>query len=151
MFYRETRTRQDLSYIAICTLSILYNSKFILMATSLGTNAVVVTRVHCIFKRTSIPRILTCQGYSAGLARFPEEIFDITDSSKIVFPQSTRKYRKTVCSAFNYRSRGHKFESQPGQLTFMEIDCKNISFADSRQLLVIGESICMCTKYWLTV
>ena len=29
-------------------VSILYNSKFILMATSLGTNAVVVTRVHCI-------------------------------------------------------------------------------------------------------
>ena len=28
-------------------LLILYNSKFILMATSLGTNAVVVTRVHC--------------------------------------------------------------------------------------------------------
>ena len=28
-------------------LSIFYNSKFILMATSLGTNAVVVTRVHC--------------------------------------------------------------------------------------------------------
>ena len=37
-----------LSPVAVKELRILYNSKFILMATSLGTNAVVVTRVHCI-------------------------------------------------------------------------------------------------------
>ena len=43
---RKIRTKQDLSYISICSLSSLYNSKFILMAQSLGTN-VVVTRVHC--------------------------------------------------------------------------------------------------------
>ena len=49
-FYEEIRPKQDLSYISICLLhvSILYNSKFILMATFLGTNAVVVTRVHCM-------------------------------------------------------------------------------------------------------
>ena len=47
MFYEDIRTKQDLSYISICLLSILYNSKFILMATSLETNFVVVTRVHC--------------------------------------------------------------------------------------------------------
>ena len=47
MFYEEIRTKPDLSYISICSLSILCNSKFILMALSLGTNAVVVTRVHC--------------------------------------------------------------------------------------------------------
>ena len=38
--------KQDLSYISICSLSILYNSKFILMTKSLGTNAVSVTRVQ---------------------------------------------------------------------------------------------------------
>ena len=48
MLYEEIRTKQNLSYISICSLSILY-SKFILMATCLGTNAVVVTRVFCIF------------------------------------------------------------------------------------------------------
>ena len=42
-FYEEIRTKHDLSYLS---WSILYNSKFILMATSLGTNAIVVTRVH---------------------------------------------------------------------------------------------------------
>ena len=47
MFYEEIRTKQDRFYISICSLIILYNSKFILMATSLGKNAVVVTRVHC--------------------------------------------------------------------------------------------------------
>ena len=40
MLYEEVRIKQDISYISIC--------KFILMATCLGTNAVVVTRVHCI-------------------------------------------------------------------------------------------------------
>ena len=50
MFYDKIRTKLDISYISICSLSILYNSKFILMAKSLGTNAVVVTRVHCIMK-----------------------------------------------------------------------------------------------------
>ena len=48
MFYEEIRAKQDLSYISTCSLSILYNHNFILMATSLGTNDVVVTRVRCI-------------------------------------------------------------------------------------------------------
>ena len=48
MFCQETRIKQGLSYISLCLLRILYNSKVILMATSLGTNAVVVTRLNCI-------------------------------------------------------------------------------------------------------
>ena len=48
MFYEEIRTKQELSFKSICSINILYNRKFILIATSLGTNAVVVTRVHCI-------------------------------------------------------------------------------------------------------
>ena len=48
LFYEEIRTKQDLSCILICSLRILNNNKFILVATSLGTNAVVLTRVHCI-------------------------------------------------------------------------------------------------------
>ena len=47
MFYGEIRIKQGLLYILFCPLKILYNSKFILMAISSGTNAVVVTRVHC--------------------------------------------------------------------------------------------------------
>ena len=42
MFYEEMRTKQVLSYISVCALCILYNSKFVLLAMSLGTNAVVV-------------------------------------------------------------------------------------------------------------
>ena len=38
MFCEEIRTKDDLSYISICSLSILYYSKIILMATSVGTN-----------------------------------------------------------------------------------------------------------------
>ena len=47
MFCKEIRIKQGLSYISFCPLKILYNSKFILRATSLGTNAVIVMRVHC--------------------------------------------------------------------------------------------------------
>ena len=43
---RKVRTMQGLPYISNSLLRILYNSKFILMAMSLGTNAVVVKRVH---------------------------------------------------------------------------------------------------------
>ena len=46
MFCGEIRIKQGISYISFWPLRILYNSKFILMATSLGSNAVVVTRVH---------------------------------------------------------------------------------------------------------
>ena len=49
MFYEEIRMKQGLSYISFCSLRISYNSKSILMATSLGTNTVIVTRVHCTF------------------------------------------------------------------------------------------------------
>ena len=48
MFCEETRIKQGVSYISFCSYRILYNSKFILMATSLGTNVIVITRVHCI-------------------------------------------------------------------------------------------------------
>ena len=48
MFSGEIRIKQWLSYILFCPLRILYNDKFILKATSLGTNAIVVTRVHCM-------------------------------------------------------------------------------------------------------
>ena len=47
MFSEEIKIKQGLSYTLFCPLRILYNSKFITMATCLGTNAVVVTRVHC--------------------------------------------------------------------------------------------------------
>ena len=47
MFYEEIKKVRFFFCKAFCLLKILYNSKFILMATSLGTNAVVVTRVHC--------------------------------------------------------------------------------------------------------
>ena len=54
MFYEEIRIKQGLSYISFCPLRILYNSKFIIMATSLGTNAVVIMGVHCTISDMSI-------------------------------------------------------------------------------------------------
>ena len=48
LFYEEIKIKEGLPYISFCPLRILYNSKFILMAILLGTNSVVVTRVHCI-------------------------------------------------------------------------------------------------------
>ena len=48
MFYEEIRIKQGLSNISFCPLRILYSCKFIIMATSSRTNAVVVTRVHDI-------------------------------------------------------------------------------------------------------
>ena len=48
MFCEEIGIKHGFTYIPVCSLRILYNCKFILMATSLGTNAVVVTRVSCI-------------------------------------------------------------------------------------------------------
>ena len=47
MFCEAIRIKQGLSFIVFCPLRILYNSIFIIMATFLGTNAVVVTGIHC--------------------------------------------------------------------------------------------------------
>ena len=49
MLYEEIRIKQGISYISFGPSRILYNSEFIIMATSLGTNAVFVLRVHCNF------------------------------------------------------------------------------------------------------
>ena len=49
MLYEEIRIKEGFSFISFYPLRILHNSIFIIMATSLGTNAVVVTRVHCTF------------------------------------------------------------------------------------------------------
>ena len=48
IFYEKIRIKQGLSYMSFCPLRIVYNSKFIIMATFFRTSAVVVTRVHCI-------------------------------------------------------------------------------------------------------
>ena len=53
MFYEEIRTKQNLSYMLFYSKRILYNSKYILMVTTLEISAVFVTRVHCI--RTYMP------------------------------------------------------------------------------------------------
>ena len=52
MFYEEIRMKQSLSCISFCPLRSFYNSKFILIAISLGINAVVIKRVHCINEDT---------------------------------------------------------------------------------------------------
>ena len=44
MFYEKIKIKQGLYYIPFCPLKILYNSEFTIMA----TNAVILTRVHCI-------------------------------------------------------------------------------------------------------
>ena len=46
-FCEDIRIKQGFSNISFCPVRILYNSKFIWMATSLATNAVIVMRVHC--------------------------------------------------------------------------------------------------------
>ena len=77
MFYEEIKTKQNLSYISVCSLSILYNSKFILMAMSLGTNAVVVMRVHCTLLYFSI------KIYNTGnLLELTRDCLDSTHSVK---------------------------------------------------------------------
>ena len=48
MYNEKLRINHGLSYISFCPLMIRYNSKFIILATSLWTNAAIVTRVHCI-------------------------------------------------------------------------------------------------------
>ena len=48
MFYEEIRIKRGFFYLSFCPLKNLYNSKFIIMATSLGANAVVVT-LNCVY------------------------------------------------------------------------------------------------------
>ena len=73
MFCEEIQ--QDLSYISIYSLSILYNTKFILMAKSLGTNAIVLTRVHCngyivySFPGKLTDSTISYSGYSSRVAQ----------------------------------------------------------------------------------
>ena len=50
MFYEEVRIKQEISDILVCSLNLLcmlYNRKFLITA-YLGTNAEVVTSIHCI-------------------------------------------------------------------------------------------------------
>ena len=51
MFYEEMTIKQGLPYISFWPLRILYNSKFIIMATYSGTNAVGITTVHCTWDK----------------------------------------------------------------------------------------------------
>ena len=47
LIYEGIRIKQDISNKTFCSLNILYNNEFILVATSLGISAVYVTRAHC--------------------------------------------------------------------------------------------------------
>ena len=48
---KKKKTRRILHFIFLLRLRILNNSKFILTATSFGTNGIVVTRLLCIYDR----------------------------------------------------------------------------------------------------
>ena len=97
VFCGEIKTKQALSYISICSLSIPYNSKFIIMATSLGTNAVIVTRVHCMWiLYFSIPEYINIE------------------TSKIVFENGDRKGRGSI----SY-SRSEGGTPRNGHVTFL--------------------------------
>ena len=52
--------KECLSYTSICSLKVLFNSKFILMATSLRINDVVVTRFTVVEKK-SLKSLFTCK------------------------------------------------------------------------------------------
>ena len=71
LFYEEMRIKQGLSNISFCPLRNLYNSKFVIMATSLGKNVVVVTRVHCkeIAHREASPFFFRVEPFSEGAWR----------------------------------------------------------------------------------
>ena len=66
MFSEEIRTKQYPSYISFCPLRILYNSKFIIMATSLGTNAGVVRRVHYTWRQVRPAKIHLIRIFTLG-------------------------------------------------------------------------------------
>ena len=51
--YEDLRIKHGICCIAFCSY-ILYNSKFIIMVISFGTNAVVVTRVHCSWSSETV-------------------------------------------------------------------------------------------------
>ena len=96
MFFVEIRIKQCLSYISFCSLRILYNSTFILMATSLGTNSVVVTRVQCI--------------------KLPTKPLETITASRSIFSQLTDRYIWYFCCYFEI----HLFNS-PVTFCFIKV------------------------------
>ena len=50
MFCEEITIKPGICCVTFCSFRLVYNSKFILMAISLGTNAVVVMRVRCVYR-----------------------------------------------------------------------------------------------------
>ena len=69
MFFDETRIKNVFCYISFCPLRFLYNREFILMATSLGTNAVIVTRADCTGIASSYTRFFLW-GFFVGFFLF---------------------------------------------------------------------------------
>ena len=74
MLYEEIRIKQCLSYISFCPLRILYNSKVIIMATSLETNSVLVTRIHCIKWRYPVNVTVTEHSYYFKCSKYLDTI-----------------------------------------------------------------------------
>ena len=69
-FWGEIRIKQGLCYISFCPLRIPYNSRFILMAIFLETNAVVVMRIHCKYNELPkvLPLMIDCDRWSVTFA-----------------------------------------------------------------------------------
>ena len=97
MFYEEITTKQNISYVSIGSLSILYNSKFILLTSSLGANAVVVTRVHCISHSSSEALLMSTNNIMFSYKNKKVSIFfGFKNTLSEVF------YHKTLTIANNY-------------------------------------------------
>ena len=100
MFCEEVRIKQDLSCISICLFSILYNSKFILLVSSLGTNTVFVTRIHCISRPRWLSWMRRPTGGQEVAGSTPAEVGNILSWRLIV------KYFLRSFSPFRWFKKG---------------------------------------------
>ena len=126
MFYEEIRTKHNLSYISICSLSFLYSSKFILILTSLWTNAVVQTRVLCIFAQSS-----SCAHLYITLTHLCR-----VDSSILTLWTGSFQYKECLVSLYCYG------------FFFIEIPVFNANSIDPvlRRLIWVY-TVCQCAFY----
>ena len=117
MFYEEIRMKQGLLFILFCPIRILYNSIFILMATALGTNAVVVMRVHC--SKQEVTNVISLvQKWHQTYQMYPTPLmltlcifidirrefkFCVTYTENRLYTDTDTRYNDKICYTVNQR------------------------------------------------
>ena len=154
MFYEDIRTEQDLSHISICSLSFLYNSKFISVATSLetfscnvfGASVTNIERISKLQKRAA--RIILRANYDTPSVDMFSQLGWLSIPDRLKYNKAVLTYRAINNLSPEYITQLLKPVSEVHTLNLRSSENGSLYVPKARTALFDGSFSCSAQRLW---